>query len=467
MAPSVAEISIDKDITTAVTTDVSKAASPNDKKNVVIIGGSCVGIAAMLIAKKSLPSTHRLIIIEKHSHFHYMFAFPRASVIAGWENELFIPYTNTFKDAPEKGQVIQALATNITKTHVYLDRVVDGFEVVQGAEQGSTEEAKDGIVQEGGATASSSSVSAIPYEYMIYATGARHPEPGNLNDYDTKVDAVARLKAMQQKIQQSTKVLLIGGGAVGLELAVEIREHFPEKEVTLVHSREQYMLSYKYGFHEKCVEILNKFGVRQIRGDRCIIPEGGFQDDFEMRKVMTKGGKEIECDLQILCTGMTPQSDLLAKLSPSSINPNNRLVKVKPTLQIADDQFPNIYTAGDVADLEDIKTGGAAWRQSEMCMRNICKMIAAQSGSSATTASGKKATKQAKQDLKLETHSTLPPQILLYFGVAKGVAQLRLFGWMFVTARDFILKRFFTYNILAARAWGWLGLTLSKETADL
>ncbi|KAG0249052.1 hypothetical protein BG011_009624, partial [Mortierella polycephala] len=247
MAPSVAEISAVKDTTTTVTTDVSKTASPNDKKNVVIIGGSCV---------------------------------------------------DTFKDAPEKGQVIQALATSITKTHVYLDRVVDGFETVQGTEQGSTGEDKDGIVEEG-ATASSSSVSAVPYEYLIYATGARHPEPGNLNDHDTKTGAVACLKAMQQKIQKSTKVLLVGGGAVGLELAVEIREHFPDKEVTLVHSRDQYMLSYKYGFREKCAEILDKFGVRQIRGDRCIIPEGGFQDDFEMRKVMTKGGKEIECDLQV------------------------------------------------------------------------------------------------------------------------------------------------------------------------
>lgn len=52
---------------------------------------------------------------------------------------------------------------------------------------------------------------------------------------------------------------------------------------------------------------------------------------------------------------MTPQSDLLAKLSPSSINTTNRLVKTKPTLQITDDEFPNIYTAGDVADLEDVK----------------------------------------------------------------------------------------------------------------
>lgn len=228
-----------------------------------------IAISSILTGKKILPSTHRIIVIEKHSHFHYMFAFPRACVIQGWENELFVPYTKAFEDAPNKGQVIQALATNITKTHVELDRVVEGFG------------------------------NKVEYEYLIYGTGARHPEPANLNDHDTKESALKRLKENQEKIKKATKVLLIGGGAVGLELAVEIREHFPEKEVTLVHSREQYMLSYKYSMHKEIVKILNKFEVRQITGDRAIIPEGGFVDDFKMIKVATKNGQEVECDLQV------------------------------------------------------------------------------------------------------------------------------------------------------------------------
>ncbi|KAF9906244.1 hypothetical protein EC991_000871 [Linnemannia zychae] len=385
------------------------------KKNVVIIGGSCVAIAASLEAKKLLPSTHRIIIIEKHSHFHYMFAFPRACVIDGWENELFVPYTKLF-ESPEKGQVIQALATNITKTHVELDRSVDGFGT------------------------------SVEYEYLIYATGARHPEPGNLNDHDTKTGAIKRLKEMQANIQKATKVLLIGGGAVGLELAVEIREHFPNKEVTLVHSRDTYMPSYKHAMHETTVGILNEFGVREIRGDRVVVPEGGFVNDFKMIKVATRDGKEIECDLQILCTGMTPQSDLLGKLSPKSINPKSRLVMTKPSLQIADDDFPNIFTAGDVADLEEVKTGGLAWRQGITCSKNICKLI-----------KDPKAT--------LAPHSPMAPQIFLYFGVARGVAQLKIF-FLFVTSWTFFLKRFFSYNIMAGRAWDWLGTPLSKETAD-
>ncbi|KAG0027191.1 hypothetical protein BGZ81_005815 [Podila clonocystis] len=354
MAPSVAEISA---------TSPAKEATPNQKKNVVVIGGSCVAVSTILTGKKILPSTHRLIIIEKHSHFHYMFAFPRACVIQDWENELFVPYTKVFEDAPDKGQVIHALATNITKTHVELDREIEGFG------------------------------NKVEYEYLIYGTGARHPEPGNLNDHDTKAAAINRLKETQEKIKKSTKVLIIGGGAVGLELATEIREHFPEKEVTLVHSREQYMMSYKLGMHKEIVKILKKFGVRQIMGDRAIVPEGGFVDDFKMIKVVTKKGQEIECDLQ---------------------------------------------------------TGGAAWGQADLCIRNICKMIA-------------NPKIQAKD---LGTHTPMAPQIMLYFGLAKGISQLKIFR-LFVITADFILKRFFSYNIMASRAWTWLGTPLSKETADL
>ena len=147
---------------------------------------------------------------------------------------------------------------------------------------------------------------------------------------------------------------------------------------------------------------------------------------------------------------MTPQSDILAALSPSSINPTNRLVMIKPTLQVTDEAFPNIYSAGDVADLDVVKTGGAAWGQADICMRNICKMIA----------------NPKVESNALGAYSPMPPQILLYFGVARGVAQLKIFV-LIVTSWNFFVKRFFSYNINASRSWSWLGTPLSKETADL
>ncbi|KAG0224767.1 hypothetical protein BGW42_004879, partial [Actinomortierella wolfii] len=160
----------------------------------------------------------------------------------------------------------------------------------------------------------------------------------------------------------------------------------------------------------------------------------------------------------ILCTGLTPQSDVLKTLAPKAVDPKTGMVLCKPTLQIEDDEFPNIYTCGDVANINEIKTGGAAWGQAALCIRNIAKMIEHK----------KKADASGKQILheKLGKHKPILPQIMLYFGVAYGICQLKL-GVLFATDWKFLVGRFFSYNIHATRAWLWLNTPLSKETADL
>jgi len=82
-------------------------------------------------------------------------------------------------------------------------------------------------------------------------------------------------------------------------------------------------------------------------------------------------------------------------------------------------------------------------------MKNICKLV----------------NNPQIQISRLNQHSTMAPQIMLYFGVAKAIAQIKIF-WLFCTSWNFIVKRFFSYNIHAARAWSWLGTTLNKENAQ-
>ena len=52
------------------------------------------------------------------------------------------------------------------------------------------------------------------------------------------------------------------------------------------------------------------------------------------KKVKTTHGKEFECDLLLLCTGQQPNSGLMAHLSPTSVDPSTRLVRVMRTLQV-------------------------------------------------------------------------------------------------------------------------------------
>lgn len=100
---------------------------------------------AQLLAP-AFHKTHRVLLIEKNSHFQHIFAFPRFSVTKGssdprWEptsgnkdgsgiidkRKAFIPFNpGTFKDCPEgSGWVAQAAATDFTRNKVKLDRKIE------------------------------------------------------------------------------------------------------------------------------------------------------------------------------------------------------------------------------------------------------------------------------------------------------------------------------------------------------
>lgn len=76
-----------------------------------------------------------------------------------------------------------------------------------------------------------------------------------------------------------------------------------------------------------------------------------------------------------MCIGMTPNSELMKALSPDTINKGNGFIRVKPTMQILDERYPNIFAAGDVIDHTDVKTGHYAWMQGLAALTNIRKLI--------------------------------------------------------------------------------------------
>jgi hypothetical protein len=87
-----------------------------------------------------------------------------------------------------------------------------------------------------------------------------------------------------------------------IELAAEIKEHYPEKPVTLLHSRNRYLPRYKVSMDIMIYNILKKTGVKQVLGDRVILPPGGFPLEVNPIEIHTKGGKIIHGDLAVSST---------------------------------------------------------------------------------------------------------------------------------------------------------------------
>lgn len=69
---------------------------------------------------------------------------------------------------------------------------------------------------------------------------------------DEKNSSVDYFKGYQQRIKTAESIVIVGGGAVGVQMACDLKEVFPNKKVTLVHSRDNLMPLY----HPKMDEIL-------------------------------------------------------------------------------------------------------------------------------------------------------------------------------------------------------------------
>lgn len=121
-------------------------------KNVLVIGGSYIGTRAALELATALPPTHRVLLVEPHSHFQHLFAFPRFAVVPGLEHKAFIPYDRFFSSkgvSDERGQIVRASVDSLRRDAVVLDREVAGSK-------------------------------ELPYDYAVIATGTKLPPPGTL-----------------------------------------------------------------------------------------------------------------------------------------------------------------------------------------------------------------------------------------------------------------------------------------------
>lgn len=232
---------------------------PGDSpRNIVVIGASFTGQEAARQLANSLPSGYRVVLIEKNDHFHFTWAFPRFSVISGHERKAFVPYDSYLKNLPEGScLMLRDEVVEITKTEAVL---------------------KSG--------------EAIEYEYLILATGSQAELPSRVNGL-TKRACIAMLQGLQEKISAANHIVVLGGGAAGVELATDAKYKYPVKTVTLIHSRDHLLNTFGHGLHDRAIQTMKDLGVNVILNER--VSAGQQKEGM----IMLRSGQEVECDLLV------------------------------------------------------------------------------------------------------------------------------------------------------------------------
>ncbi|EJD43746.1 FAD/NAD(P)-binding domain-containing protein [Auricularia subglabra TFB-10046 SS5] len=301
-----------------------------------------------------MPSGYRVVVIEKNDTYQHLFNFPRYTALPAHPSHLpraFVPFTGIAKSCPPGS------------LEWITDRVVNAFS----AKDAAGPDAARGYVELADGT-------FVPYRYLIIATGA---DTSRLQA-TTKEAGFAELRARSDAVAAAKSILIIGGGAVGVELATDIKtQYLDAKSVTLVHSRDRLMDRFGVQLHAAAMRRCKAVGVRVILGER---PEGGV-DGQPGTITLPKTGEEISYDLLFKCIGggsheMTKPFRSL--LPASSFNARDGRLRTSAAMQIVDAPHDGIFALGDVSDPDVpdvVKMARATFYQGKVVSQNVVRLI--------------------------------------------------------------------------------------------
>ncbi|KAF7329718.1 FAD/NAD(P)-binding domain-containing protein [Mycena kentingensis (nom. inval.)] len=311
--------------------------SKAQRKNIVVIGGSYAGAHAIDLLAPLVHKTHRIVLVEKSSHIPQVSAFPRISVVPGFEHKAFVPFRDAFHQAPKDSvTIVQGVAASVLPERVVL---------------------ADGRV--------------VEYEYLVVATGTgRTPLT-----VEGKAEGVERKRELQERIKNGQDIVIVGGGPYGLAMAFDAKELYPRKSVTVVHSHPRLMPQFHPELHNILMTRAHALGVRILLNTRADVPRDGFPTHGMRFGVSLTDGSVLPADVALACFSGSPLSAPLSSLSPGSIHPLNKEILVQPTMQLLDARFPRVFAVGDVAATSAPKAVGPAQEQAAVAVQNILQMI--------------------------------------------------------------------------------------------
>ncbi|EJC99420.1 FAD/NAD-binding domain-containing protein [Fomitiporia mediterranea MF3/22] len=319
-------------------------------QNVIVLGGSYAGARVAHLLGQGLGNKFRVIMIDRNSHANRtdLYVFPRLAVLPGHEHKAFIPYKGIYHPVtaanpvppPTHHLILQARIIGFTQHDVTIDRMFPNLGIHS---------------------------PVIPYKYAVYALGNRLPAPIDLwfEDEDavgaqlkvdkrgetqaaggnerkpyggSKQEGTQWLRRCQERIRDAGSILCVGGGALGIQFATDIKSLYPAKHVALLHSRHRLLPRFDYDLHCEVLKTLEDLRIDLVLGERLDLastrPEAVKVNEQGQRVVRTVKGREVAADLLLLCTGQIPNTGFLAAMSPQSVDPVTKLAYVLPTMQL-------------------------------------------------------------------------------------------------------------------------------------
>jgi apoptosis-inducing factor 2 len=310
---------------------------PDTKSTVVVIGGGYGGINVA----KALDEHADVILVEPKDTFQHNVAALRALVEPAWLERIFLPYDKLLAH----GSVRRDRAVEVDADHVLL-----------------------------------ASGARLTPDFVVLATGSTYPFPAKSAHPDV-ADAIEHYRSVNANLQQAGRVMLVGAGAVGLELAGEIAAAWPGKDIVLVDVAPDILPGpYDQRLRDELSRQLDEVGVRRVLGS----PLTRFPDtepgEVKAVAVETADGTTIEADIWFRCYGVVPTTDYLTG-GLAAARDADGFLSVTASMRVSG--FDTVFALGDITAV-DAKKAGLAARQADVVAKNIIAAISGGEGAEYT-----------------------------------------------------------------------------------
>ncbi|KAI0365682.1 FAD/NAD(P)-binding domain-containing protein [Pilatotrama ljubarskyi] len=369
------------------------------RKHVVIVGGGVAGaLIARMLSSKLDPSRHALTLVNNRPCFIHLTASARMVV--------------TPEGSLEERAVIP------------LDRIFPGLGQLKIAKVVSIVEAAPGkggeVVLEDG--------ERIPYDVLVLATG--NSWPGPLHFPDAVEDLRLHVSDWRHRFQEAKHIVIVGGGAVGIETAGEVKEEWPDKKVTLVHSDKQLLNdAYPEKFRRDLERRVRARGIKVLLGDRAdTLPDG-------VTGLTTKSGTHIpDADLVVQAYGARPNTKFVTTLDPDVVTPYGT-VRVDEHLEVP--SHPGVFAAGDIIDWPEQKQAHKAVEHVPVVVANVLRRL--------------------RCALPAQVYRGSPETIVIPVGKDGGAGYVDVMGGVRVIVGDWVVRKVKAKDLSVDRARHALG----------
>ncbi|MDJ0419818.1 NAD(P)/FAD-dependent oxidoreductase [Rhodococcus opacus] len=291
---------------------------------VAVIGGGYAGIRAA----RDLDDIADVVLVEARDTFRHNIGSLRAAVQPDWLPNLYLSYDKLLTN----GRVVHDRAVEVEPHRVELG-----------------------------------SGRVLQPDFVVLATGSQYPFVGKDGE-ESAEKSQENYRGVSKELEQVDRILLLGAGAVGIELAGEILARWPEKKVTILDPSSDVLGGqYPERFRAALRALLATEGVELRLGQSLVEPISTQPGKAGAFTATTTGGEEIQAELWLRCFGGAVVSSYLAGSLATTRTDSGR-VRVRGDMSV--EGHDTVYAVGDIAELGP-PTAFIGDVQADIAARNI------------------------------------------------------------------------------------------------